>query len=283
MPGRIYADDVTVDPQNVVTPSVTVRPSIAANNPALGLYQTWGAAHAAIAAVQAPKKIIYIDDPAAPVVIGAGAFDMSGIAIVGLPQAQTVLARQRLTTSVGTTFTGWTEGCEGCNLNHMGVVALATYANALPNAIRIRTGKNALWQSDGNAAPIVLLSGTGGLYIDVEEGTQFVADGAAQYELVELTAGEIEMRFYDNVTLSVNWLRGGVGLTVNQLFVGIGPTETTNANFLGTIANFIGSSNLQYTPGTPAIWTNPDPLNIKSAVDRIASALAPLLGGGVIP
>lgn len=276
MPGRLYADEVTVNPQNVETASVTVRPSIAADDPSLGLYQTWAAAHAAIALVEAIRKIIYIDAAGVIVTIGAGAFDMTRIAIVGFPTAGSgAVGLQQLTTVAGTTFTNWTEGCEGCSIEHNGAAALCSYGQVAPNALRIRTGKNSRFRSTGNLAPFFLLTGSGGLFIDVEEGSTFVADGAGDYEIVELTAGEIEMRFFDNVELSNDWLRGGAAFTVNQLFVGVRPELTTNANFAGTNAYFQGADGLFYE-AAPADWVGAPPTTVGAAIDRIAAALGPI-------
>ncbi len=274
---RTYVDQSTVGQQNVYADAVIIRPSVGADDAAAGIFTTWAAAHAAAALLPVPMRTIYVDAPGATVTIEAGAYDMTRMQIVGYPSAGGATSQQQLETAVGTTFTNWTEGCEGCILSHQGNAPLFDVATAAPNALRIRTGKNAAWRSPGNAAPVVQMSGTGGLFIDVEEGAQFIGDVVGLYEVIELTAagGEIELRMYDNSSFSADSLRGPGGSTINVLFVGVGPTLTLQANFAGTLADFRGAENLYYA-ATPANWVGAPPETVGGAIDRIAAALGPI-------
>lgn len=284
MPGRIYTDKTTVGPQDVNPDFVIVRPSITADDPANGLYQTFAAAHAAAVLLPVPNVTMYIDSPGVIVPVPAGAYDMGKIALVGFPSSSSgVTGLQRLQTAVGATFTNFYNGTEGIWLDHLGVAALYTASPALPNLLRIRTGKNALWTSSGNAAPIVLMSGTGGLQVNVEDGAQMVGDTPGTYEIFQLSGapGEIELRLFGGSLLSDETLRGPGGSTINVLYFGVGPVFETQSNFAGTLNSLRGADNLFYDGIANASYTGPGPTNTGAALDRIAAAVAGLLGGTI--
>jgi len=276
---RTYQDQNTVGDQNVYADAVVVRPTITANDPAGGLFQTFAAAHAAALLLPVPSRTIYIDSLNVVVPISAGAYDMDRIKIVGYPQGGGATGQQKLQSAVGATFTNWTEGCDNCILDHLGIVPLFTANVNIPNALKIRTGKNATWRSSGNTAVVVSMAGTGGLFIDVEEGSSLASD-PGEFEVVGITSGEIELRAYDNSLISEDSLRGLGGTTINILYVGIGSVPTTQVNYAGTIATFMGSVNLMYT-AAPAFWVAPDPNNVGLAIDRLAAAVSGLLAAPI--
>lgn len=261
-----------------------LRPSVAPN-PALGTYATFAAAYAA-AVAQPGVKTIYVQGDGVAVPIQAGVYDMSQIVLVGLNNPGSPTGQQTMTTPAGAVsavFTSFLNGAENIILNHFGTAApLATIAPGPATAIRARTGRNATWQSDGNAQPVLRAGGTGAVFLDVEEGSLMVGDGALQYEPLEVLAGAtLRTLLYDNTNLTLDSVRGPVGATLERFFVGVGPQQLTYANFLGAITDFVGSPGLQYTPGAPVLWVAPPPTNVKSALDRIATALAPLVGGAI--
>jgi hypothetical protein len=281
---RQYVDVATVGDQNVNANSVVVQPSIGADQPALGLFITFAAAYAAALALPVPMRTIFINAPGSIVPIPAGTYDLSTIRLVGYPTGSGgVTGLQRLQTAVGTFFTGFVNGTENIWLDHLGTTALFTTSPATPNVLRIRTGKNALWTSSGNAAPLVLMSGTGGLFVDVEEGSRMVGDTPGTYEIFELSGapGEIQFNLYDNSDLTVDSLRGPLGSTINLLFVGVGPSFTTQANFAGTLATFRGASSLYYEGIADVSYVLPGPITVAEALGRIEAAVVGLLGGAI--
>lgn len=276
---RTYADQVTVGEQNVYPEAVIWRPAGTAD-PENGVFTTWATVHAAALALPVPQKTIYVDSPGAVAAITAGAWDMDGIAIVGFQDAGGVTGQQSISTAVGCTFTNFLLGTENCILDHLGAAALFSPVINAPNAGRMRTGRNATWQSNGNTAVVVAFSGTGAMFVDVEEGTSIVADGGAQFEVFSAAAGStLRLNMYDNTAVTADAVRGAG--TLERFFVGVGPQLLAQANLSGPNTIFSGAGLLEYTPGTPANWTNPDPTNIKSAVDRIATAVAGLLGASI--
>lgn len=280
--GRIYAEEVTVVTRNVNPDFAILRPLAAADDPKNGIYTTWAAAHAAALALPVPMRGLYIDAPATTVTITPGEWDMDNMPIVGYPDPGGATAKQQITTApAGVTFLNFYHGTENCVLNHAGNAALFTPAANAPNALRMRTGKNAYWMSSGTAV-IVGFTGTGGLFVDVEDGTSIVGDAIGTFEVFGVAVGAtLALYLYDNVTVSVNSIRGAG--TLERHYYGIGPEVLAQGALSGPNQTFGGSDGLEYTPGTPAIWTDPDPTRVKQALDRMATALAGLLGGGVIP
>jgi hypothetical protein len=281
---RQYVDLSTVGDQNVYANSVVVRPSIGTDQPDLGLFITFAAAYAAALDLPVPMRTIYIDAPGSIVPIPAGTYDLSTIRLVGYPTASSgVTGIQRLQTAVGTFFTSFVNGAENIWLDHLGTAPLYTASPAAPNALRIRTGRNSLWSSSGNAAPVVLMSGTGGLIVDVEDGSAMTGDTPGTYEIFELSGapGEIQINLYDNSSLSTDSLRGPALSTINLFFVGVGPLLNTQANFAGTLAVFRGAAATFYDGLANANYVLPGPSTAAEALARMESALVGLLAGPI--
>jgi len=254
-------------------------------DPANGRFDTFAAAHAAAVAVDAPLKTIFVQGDGAPVPIEAGVYDMATIALVGLP-GPTPTGQQTMTSAPGTSvtsFVNFQHGTENIILDHLGTTLPLAVVVSAPGAVySMRTGKNATWQSSGGAQAV--LGVTGVVFLTIEDGTSIVGDVPGQFDpfvfMVDLSI--LRLLMYDNVTLTNNVLRGGAGAVVEAFFVGVGTTlSTTQANYSGVIGQFEGASTMFYSPGAPAVWVPPVPDNIGSALDRLAAALAPLVGGAI--
>lgn len=57
--------------------------------------------------------------------------------------------------------------------------------------------------------------------------------------------------------------------------------DDTGELFIGNSSNVNVKPNLDYTAGTPSNWNGTSPTTYKSAIDRLASAVATLLGGPI--
>lgn len=286
--GRQYFDVVTIEGRDAAIPFVIVRPAALANDPANSIYTNWADAYDALAGDVAPLKQIFIDSGGVAVLIPArvGGWNMQGIAIVGLQASDLgVLGRQLIITQNGCEFLDWTEGCENCSLVHNGATPLVTSTIAVPNLFTMRTGKNAIWAASG-VSPVVLLNGTGGLRIAIEEGSILLGDTPGFSPVLELTAagGEYELACYPNFGITDDSLAGPVGTTINVQVMGPYGTEfnTTQPAFLGTLAVFGGADNLAWPGGpTDANFVPPGPSTTGNALNRIATAVAGLLGGPI--
>jgi hypothetical protein len=81
----------------------------------------------------------------------------------------------------------------------------------------------------------------------------------------------------NDVTSVLPLIHGGTGLNT------LGATGTVlMSNGSGVSYAFVNSTYVEYIPSTPSNWTGTPPATVQEALDRIAAALAPLVGGSIL-
>lgn len=245
-------------------------------DPALGLYTTWAACHAAAAAVAANDLVtIIIDSDNEAVVVPAGTFDMKNIQLIGYVAFQeTALARAFLETSEDTVFTNWTRGAPYIQLTHNGSEPLFVIAPSETNAL-VSTGTYATYQSNGTA-PIWRVTDAKNLTMIVDPFTELIDDN---HEVLQVGAGSTAtLLVISQVLVEADTLRGAgdIVITNNGLESTISTTQT---NLSGSLT--VSTYDQPYTPAVGANWVNPDPTGVASALDRLAAVVATLNGGPI--
>jgi hypothetical protein len=110
--------------------------------------------------------------------------------------------------------------------------------------------------------------------------TATIADGVIS--AIEITTANAYPSTQDGSTINTGnmiLLDAGVDITNPSSILGSTISFNLNASVNSSstnVANFGG--NLSYTPSNPAHWTDPDPTNIKDAVDRLAAVVFALNG-----
>ena len=283
----------------------------AAPSPVGNVYASWALLYAAFTATQGPQNVVF-DDSLAPCLIPAGAYDMSRAAWVA---AHTSTSPITISFAPGVTLTQppasigfWLiVGCSGdatavCTLTS-GVHNLTLYGSSI--------------RQSANTGPFIRANGPSELYLFVEEvdGVGGVRnDGAGLTHPAIVLGVNAYAEFYFNGVYS--GVRGtgtinlaGAGAYLDCVFSGayaeleagsltsiVGTTydcfvladafqnvSHTQAGVLGTINFYLDTlaDGIRYTPATPADWVAPPPANVADALDRLAAAVAGLLGGPI--
>jgi len=280
-------------------------------SPAGNVYASWTLLYTAFQATQGPQTIVF-DDSLASCLIPAGAYDMSRTAWVA---AHTSASPITISFAPGVTLTQlpasigfWLiVGCSGdatavCTLTS-GVHNLTLYGSSI--------------RQSANTGPFIRADGPSELYLFVEEvdGVGGVRnDGAGLTHPAIVLGVNAYAEFYFNGVYS--GVRGtgairlaGAGAYLDFGFLGayaqldagsltsiVGTTydcfvladafqnvSHTQPGALGTI-NFTLDTladGIRYTPATPANWVAPRPANVANALNRLAAAVAGLLGGPI--
>jgi hypothetical protein len=278
-------------PVNVATEFIFRPGAVAAGN----VYTSWAALMTAYAAVEAPS-VVWFDSSLAPIVLPAGAWsapyrmDWRGIELVaGFPGGQT-----EVTLADGFTLSTPDGSIPLSISDSLLVVTLAAAAGSGVSPLNPTAGgsilalaRGGIIRADGDlpmlvCAPdpvptlIVLLTGGGEVRFGAAPAVEIPANVTCL--VVEtVSPSAVEAGTFSGLgTLAGFYGAGNPDVRVNaadQPAVAGGVIET-----LGTIASLCG-----YTPTTPTDWAAPVPMNIESAVNRIAAALAGLLPPGGIP
>jgi hypothetical protein len=278
-------------------------------SPVGNVYASWTLLYAAFTATQGPQTIVF-DNSLAPCLIPAGAYAMDRAAwISSLPTESTVLFAAGATLTTLPESIGFRLGVE-CSAD-------ATPVCTLTSGVHNLTLYGSFIRQSANTGPFIRANGPAELYVFME-GVGY-ADGVLN-EGAGLTHPAIVLgtnayaEFYFNGTYS--GVRGtgavhlaGAGAFVYLLFVGsygilkpgaltsIAGTiydcyvladsfvevSQTQPGALGTINFTLDTlaAGVRYTPATPANWVAPPPANVADALDRLAAAVAGLLGGPI--
>lgn len=147
-------------------------------------------------------------------------------------------------------------------------------------AVLFVTGTHALYTSPGGGNTIVFAS-------------EFASFGAGIPPLVapfvSLTAGDTAIGAEQAMQAGVpqfpdGWVTGPVGTNLAYQ-LGAGATVPPTPGFLGTrqpdLQMVLAPASLAYAPAAPADWAGPPPALVGDAIDRLAAAVAGLLGGPI--
>lgn len=258
----------------------TFRPGGTADA-ATGVYTTWATAHAAAAAAAATGEevVIVIDDTTTtPAPTTAGTFDMTNISLRGNPLGGDAgsLAETALQTVTGTFFTNWSGSVDDLAILHAGAGALYTVPTQNPSMLTL--GNNVSLISSGG--PIFDVTAESGDFLLWAKGVVVFGGGGADFLAVAVgkTASIIST---STITLASGAVSGAGDVSVSTP-ASISNVSTTQAGLSGSFSvTRPTAANIQYTPGTGADWADPDPTLSSQAIDRLAAAVAGLLGAPI--
>jgi hypothetical protein len=248
------------------------------SDPSSGVYDTFAGAHAAAAAVEGFKTIVY-DNAGVTYNIVAGAYDMSDIQILGDNSGDPT--SNKIIIDDGAVFTNWSNGAPFCWLEFNTTTTRAITVS-LGQISFMRSGEFSRWTTSNTA-------GLGISPILIEDGAllSFIVDNLTTMEgdidppnykeIFEVTGpgGSLGLNVFNRCNLSSNMFRGSGALAI---VISGGKYEGTlppsNVNFSGV--SDVPSGSFYYVPSNLANWSGIDPQDVGAALDRIAAAVGPV-------
>lgn len=250
-----------------------------------GIYETFADAYAAaLASADQGEQVLLVLDGSleSPVQIPSGTWDLTNIQLIGVAgltgSGGAALTVTDVETLDGCIFTNWFNGLPFCRLSHQGSAALTTFSGTDFQAFR--TGERCVILPPATdpvfscAADSVVV-----FYIEPYCGWGSIEGGA--YEVLEILAGATaDVNIGYRGVLYNNSVRGSATGTLNVY------RTSASAQYGITQADFAGSATyVQYDPPYEAAdagdWAVSAPTTTWTALDRIAAAVAGLLGAPI--
>lgn len=243
-------------------------------DPTNGVYTTFSAAHAALAAL-GTGGLIQVDSLGVPAVIDAAGtpYDMTNIVLEGDMLYVSDLSEVQI--PEGITFTNWEGNWANITMNWQGT---ATPLYVVDNVVQLwRTGRASRWKVDdaGSVEAIqVINGGIFSIFLDDFSEIDGLGDAVA-YEFASVDAASFINVNEQQRCLIVSGVFRGAGTVFAQLGSGGSTFSTTQPNLSGGLG--ISAEQYPYFPSAPADWAG-DPNGSNDAFDRLAAAVAGLLG-----
>lgn len=259
--------------------TVILRPAGPAD-PANGVYTLFSDAHAALAAL-GTGGIIQIDSPGLATTLDAvgSPYDMENIVLQGNLEMLNSEPDNQIEIPEGVVFTNFEGNWKNLTVTWQGTVTPLYVVDGTSR--QWRSGWRTVWQTvAGTTVEAIRGINAAGLEITIDEfssifgnvdGTRYEflsVDGTSSCNLYQLTSSQ----------LSVDLIRGA-GTAFDTLIGGNVVYDNVQTNLAGGFMG-VGIGAYPYIPAAPGDWGG-DPLNLDDATNRIAAAVAGLLGGPI--
>lgn len=259
--------------------TVILRPAGPAD-PVNGVYTLFSDAHAALAAL-GTGGVIQIDSPGVATVLDdAGSpYDMKNIVLQGNLELQNFELDNQIEIPEGVVFTNFEGNWQNLTVTWQGTATPLYVVDGF--SAQWRSGWRSVWQT-ALAATIEALRGINGAgfeitldefstisgMIDGQRYELISVDGTSACSLYQLTSSQI---LADTIR--------GAGTALDVLLAGNLSYDTQQTNLAGGVMGTLVGP-YPYIPAAPGDWGG-DPLNLDEATNRIAAAVAGLLGGPI--
>lgn len=257
--------------------NVILRPTAPVDDPTAAIYTTWAAAWAAVSAMQGVVTL-WIDSPTAPVLVPPGAYDFANVLLCGYPTLDTTLSTLFFPANVLTTFNGVTfqnlTYASDVGLFHIAGAPLITYTMA-PGSTGTRVNLNRVLLASGDSGPVMQFTGGGVAWLQVTSGSAIAPLPVAP---IEVAAGNTLILYAFASFVQDDCIFGAGDLTLTTVG-NAAPLSMVGITGTYTLTNLAGLT--AYSVGNPGDWVPAPPTTVSQALDRIATAVAGLLGGPI--